>query len=140
MRVYAESSAILAWLLGEASGEAVRAQLTDAEQVFTSALTHVEIERVLIRAQVIEQLKEADVVERRRLFARAGRHWNVVRVHDEVLERAQRPFPAEPIRTLDALHLASALSISAAVPDLAVLTLEVSIRNAAVALGFDVVP
>lgn len=140
MRVYAESSAVLAWLLGEAPGETVRKQLTDAEQVFTSVLTHVEIDRVLIRSQVVEKLNEADVMERRRLFARAGRHWNLVRIHDEVLERARRPFPTEPIRTLDALHLASALSISAAVPELAILSLDDSVRNAAEELGFNVVP
>ncbi|HLE76844.1 MAG TPA: type II toxin-antitoxin system VapC family toxin [bacterium] len=140
MRIYAESSAILAWLLGEPAGGDSRTRLTEAEQVFSSVLTLVEIDRVLIRAQIVEGLNEGDVVERRRTLARASRHWNLVHIRDEVLERARRPFPTEPIRTLDALHLASALSVGAAVPDLAVLSLDDSIRSAAAGLGFDVLP
>lgn len=41
MRVYAESSAVLAWLLGEEAGEEVRGLLARAEDVFTSVLTPV---------------------------------------------------------------------------------------------------
>jgi hypothetical protein len=32
-----------------------------------------------------------------------------MRSDTEILERARRPFPGEPLGTLDALHLASAL-------------------------------
>ena len=36
MTVYAESSAVLAWLLGEDPGDAVRGVLVDADAVITS--------------------------------------------------------------------------------------------------------
>jgi hypothetical protein len=36
-----------------------------------------------------------------------ARRCELVAVSDEVLVRAGRPFPAEPIRTLDAIHVAS---------------------------------
>ena len=109
MTVYAESSAVLAWLLGEAGGEEVRRLLAGASEVYTSVLTLVETDRVLIRAQMLEALKEEDVVGRRRVLARASRRWHLLQLHEEILDRARRPFPGEPIRTLDALHLASAL-------------------------------
>jgi hypothetical protein len=56
------------------------------------------------------------------------------------VERARLPFPHEPIRTLDALHIASALIGRAAIPDLALLTLDDRIRTAAKELGFKILP
>ena len=42
MNVYAESSAVLAWLLGESDGEDARDQLSAARLVLTSDLTLIE--------------------------------------------------------------------------------------------------
>jgi predicted nucleic acid-binding protein len=140
VRLYAESSAVLAWLFGEAGGEGVRRLLAGAKEVFTSVLTLVEIDRVLIRAQVAEGLPEGDVVDRRRVLTRASRRWHLLQLHEEVLDRARRPFPGEPIRTLDALHVASALAARSAVLELAVLSLDGRIRKTTVELGFEVLP
>jgi hypothetical protein len=117
VRLYVDSSAILAWLLGEADAEEVRGHLTGAEEVLTSVLTLVESDRVLIRAQLVERLREGDVVDRRRALARARRHWYLLQLHEEILDRASRPFPGAPVRTLGALHLASALAARADVPE-----------------------
>lgn len=38
----------------------------------------------------------------------AARNWDVHELTERVLARARLPFPVEPIRTLDALHLATA--------------------------------
>lgn len=140
MRLYAESSAVLAWLLGEPEGQDVRKHLIGAEEVYTSVLTLVETDRVLIRAQVVEGLKEAEVVDRRRALARASQHWHLLRLHEEILDRARREFPGEPVRTLDALHLASALAARSAVPEVAILSLDSSIRRVSTDLGFLVLP
>lgn len=140
MRIYAESSAILAWLLGEAVGEVARHHLVGAESVFTSSLTLVECERALIRARILEEVAEAELADRRRILAKASAHWHRVPLRDEILDRAKRPFPDEPVRTLDAIHLASALVARSAVPDVALLTLDRRIREASVGLGFEVVP
>ncbi|HUP51077.1 MAG TPA: hypothetical protein VM198_01275 [Longimicrobiales bacterium] len=48
--LYAESSAVLAWLLGDDRGDEVGRALADARGVVASELTRVECERVLIRA------------------------------------------------------------------------------------------
>lgn len=50
MRLYAESSAVLAWLLDEAGGAAVGERPGKAEIVVASALTLIECNRVSIRA------------------------------------------------------------------------------------------
>ncbi len=140
MRLYAESSAVLAWLLGEPDGEDVRGLLAGAEEVFSSVLTLVETDRVLIRAQVAEELREGDVADRRRVLVMASQHWHLLQLHEEILDRARRPFPSEPIRTLDALHLASALAARVAVPELAVLSLDSRIRKTSLDLGFEALP
>ena len=137
MIVYAESSAVLAWLLGEARGSDVRDRLASAELVIASDLTLVECDRVLIRAAALGELPEADAAGRRAELTAAAAHWTVLRVGAGVIDRARQPFAKEPLRTLDALHLASALVARAAVPDLAILSLDDHLRANARALGFD---
>jgi predicted nucleic acid-binding protein len=70
----------------------------------------------------------------------ASSHWYILKLSAEIVERARLPFPHEPIRTLDALHLASAMIGRAAIPDVALLTLDERIRAAAKELGFTVLP
>lgn len=140
MTVYAESSAVLAWLLGEAKGRAVRAILAKADHVIASDLTLIECDRVLIRAAALKEISEKLALRRRSRLNAAAAHWNLLRVGPEVVDRARRPFPAEPIRTLDAVHLSSALLASSAVDEFALLTLDDRVRKNATQLGLSVRP
>ena len=140
MTLYAESSAVLAWLLGERAGERVRQALARAELVMASDLTLVECDRVLIRARTSGDLSTSAAADLRARLNAAALHWNVLHVDSEVVERARRPFPGEPIRTLDALHLATAVIARAAVTGLALLSLDSRIRAAGAQLGLGVVP
>jgi hypothetical protein len=63
-----------------------------------------------------------------------------MRIQGQIIERARRPFPVEPVRTLDALHLSSALIASARVADLALLSLDERVRTAGRVLGLTVLP
>ena len=56
------------------------------------------------------------------------------------MDRARRRFPREPVRALDALHLATVLRIGDFRPGLGVLSFDRRIRANAAALGFDVLP
>ncbi len=58
----------------------------------------------------------------------------------DVVERARRSFPREPIRTLDAIHLATAGLCRGLVPGLRLLSLDDPIRKNGRALGFEVLP
>lgn len=140
MNVYAESSAVLAWLLGEPAARAVLDLLGRAVTVVTSDLTLVESDRVLIRAQQEGALSEAERADRHAALAAASVRWHILRLGPDVVDRARRPFPVEPIRTLDALHVASALMARDALPGLTILTLDDRIRAVGRQLGFDVVP
>lgn len=138
--VYAESSAVLTWLLNEASSAQVRQALAAAEIVITSDLTLIECDRVILRAAALGDLTEAEAADRRAHLMTASSHWHVLTIGSEVVERSRRPFPVEPIRTLDAIHLASALVARSAVAGLEVLTLDDRIRKAAERLGLRVRP
>ncbi len=140
MTLYAESSAVLAWLLDEPTGRPVRERLGKAEIVIASDLTLIECDRVVIRAAVLGDLTEADAADRRAHLTAAAAHWNVLRITGDVVERARQPFPGDPVRTLDAIHLAAALVARSAAPGLAVLSLDDRIRTAAKKLGFSVQP
>lgn len=138
--VYAESSAVLAWLLGQDRGEEVAGALARAAGIVASDLTVVECERVLIRAWSTGLISEAHQRDQSAALARAVNHWTRLRIDEEVVERSRRPFPVEPIRTPDALHLASALVARSAVARLKLLTLDQRIRENAQRLGFETLP
>ena len=140
MNLYAESSAVLAWLLSDEGGEDARELLSAATLVLTSDLTLIECDRVLHRAAALGELSEAESHARRTLLSSAAEHWAVFAIDGETTERARRPFPREPIRTLDSIHVATAVIVRSLVTEIRVLTLDVRIRRNAVELGFDVVP
>jgi uncharacterized protein len=140
MNCYAESSAILAWLLGEAAGEIVRTTLAGVEEVLTSDLTLVECDRALIRAQMTHDIPAKEIARRRRVFEAAAAHWLLLRISPAIIERARQPFPGDPVRSLDAVHLATALAAAQASDDLAVLSLDGRVRRSARALGLGVTP
>lgn len=131
---------MLSWLLGEPGAGAVRERLGAAEVVLASSLTLVECDRALIRAVVTNLLSEVVATERRALLARTAEHWVTFDLDAEVLERARRAFPAEPIRTLDAIHLSTAVLARTLVAELAVLSLDERVRRSAGQMGFAVVP
>lgn len=140
MSLYAESSAVLAWLLDEDASGMVRRILADAPLVVASDLTLIECDRVLHRAAALGELTEAEVADRRAHLANVAAHWNLLRIQGEIVERARQPFPGDPIRTLDAIHLASALAARTAVAGLSLLSLDERIRGTARRLGMRLSP
>lgn len=140
MILYAESSAVLAWLLGEDAGATARSLLSEAGAVFASRLTLTECERGLTRLAASGSLAGTDTAVLRQVLAHAGSHWIRFDVAPAILDRAGEPFPVEPVRTLDAVHLATVLQLRAAEPRLEVLTLDRRIRKNAERLGIPVRP
>jgi uncharacterized protein len=118
----------------------VRESLASADMVLASSLTVVECDRVLVRAVATNVLTEAAAADRRAMLARSAGHWVTFELDPEVLGRVRRPFPEEPIRTLDAIHLATALLAKSLVPDLALLSLDERVRRSATQLGLTVLP
>ena len=131
---------MLAWLVGEEAGYRVREVLRRAALVTASDLALLECDRVLIRAVTLGEIDEATAADRRVLLNAAAAHWHLWRVSSEIVDRARRPFPVEPVRTLDAIHLASALAVRSAVPGIELLSLDDRIRQSGKQLGFRLQP
>jgi len=140
VNLYAESSAVLAWLLDENSATDVRRSLAAAEIIVASDLTLIECDRVILRVAALGELTEAEAADRRAHLTAAASHWQILRVAPEIVERARQPFPGEPIRTLDAIHLASALTARTAIAGLMLLSLDDRVRKAGKRLGLGIIP
>lgn len=131
---------MLSWLLAENSSGTVRTLLSEADLVIASDLTLIECDRVLIRAITTKQISEGQVSDRRAMLARVSEHWSVFRVDSDIVARARQPFPHEPIRTLDAIHLATAIVARNLVPEIQLLTLDKQVRICGAQLGFEILP
>ena len=66
-------------------------------------------------------VRAADVLA---LLAQATSTWSLLEVSEAVARRAEDAFPNVPVRTLDAVHLASAIFLRQAFPDHAILAEE----------------
>lgn len=140
MILYAETSAVLSWLLDEPTHYKVTAELAAADRVATSVITKVECARALARARHDGRISDVEERAALHVLEKAIESWNVLDLSDDVVERAQAAFPVEPVRSLDALHLASAWSIFDAGVDVTTLSLDDRVRANAHAIGMRVVP
>lgn len=136
MTIYAETSAVLRWLFTEQGGADVRSALAQAAKVVTSRLTLIETRRVVRRAEREARISAAQAADIGAVFTQAASTWAILELSRDVARRAEETFPDEPVRTLDAIHLASALFLRQAFPDLAILTADQRLRANAVQLGF----
>ncbi|HEV8131575.1 MAG TPA: type II toxin-antitoxin system VapC family toxin [Acidobacteriota bacterium] len=133
--VYLETSAVLTWLLGEPHSKATIMRINRADNVVTSVLTLLETERALIRAEKQKLLTAADSQGLKGMLAKARGGWALMEVTEEVRQRAGRAFPIEPLRTLDAIHISTALLFTGAFDDLQMLSYDQRIMKNAQALG-----
>lgn len=138
--IYAESSAVLRWLLGHSGAATIQSRLASASSIVTSTLTTVEVGRSLRRLSTLGQLSAADRDRVLAIYATAAGHWKVHAVTDAVLDRAVDAFPMEPLRSLDAIHLATAIVCHREIPIDAVLSTDERVRDNAKALGFALSP
>ena len=133
---YIESSALVAALL-ERDADALKSIRARGRRV-TSALTIAETGRAILRARAAARLTADQERAAVRALRRFERRCFLVAVTDPILARVSRPFPVEPIRTLDAVHLATAESLGEPPALIVVVTLDTRVRENAQALGYAV--
>lgn len=138
--LYAETSAVLRWLFNEARGDQVLELLRAAPRVVSSRLTLIECSRSIERAQTTARIRETQTTELRSTLSQAAVGWQVLEVSREVAARAEQRFPAEPVRTLDAIHLSTALVLRQILPGLRIVSTDLRVRENGLLLGFDVLP
>lgn len=133
---YIETSALLTALL-EHDPAAMRAIRARGRRV-TSALTMAEANRAVVRARVSGRLTPAQERDSVRALQTFERRCIIVTVSDWVLSRAGHPFPIEPVRTLDAIHLATAELLGQPPQLVTIVTRDIRVGENARALGYTV--
>lgn len=129
-----ESSALVAALLEHDS--TAWKPLPAGTQLVTSALTLAQAGRVIIRARATGRLTPAEEQAAVRALRTFERRCFILDVDRAVLTRVRRPFPIEPIRTLDAVHLATTELLGEAPQVVTIVTRDVRVRDNARALGY----
>ena len=135
MKAYVETSALLSWLLDETDGHVVASLFGNMTALLSSDLTRAEAGRALQRLTDPDRLTSC--VSRLQTSLSA---WTLAPISSTVLDRVQTGFPVEPIRTLDAIHLSTALELRSVISDLRMVSLDHRVRSNAAALGFAVLP
>jgi len=134
---YVETSALLRALL---EGDAALRPALSGEGLVTSSLTFLEAARAVARARRERRLAPHAAREAERQLAAFERACDLVAVDDEVLRRARAGLPVEPVRSLDAIHLASIRVLDEELGGLTVVSCDDRVRRNAGALGFALVP
>jgi predicted nucleic acid-binding protein len=103
--IYLDASAIYKLIVEESESRSLREFLAERSGKVSSALARVEVERALLRTQSLER--------RRHLSAAILGQVNLLAISGAILSQAGM-VGAPDLRSLDAIHLATALSV----PDL----------------------
>lgn len=140
MTLYAETSAVLRCLFAEEGGDDIRRALAATTKVASSRLTLIETRRVVRRAERGGQITAAQGADLLAVFAQAASTWAILEISEDIARRAEDGFPNEPVRTLDAIHLASAVFRRQVFPDLVVVSTDERVCVNAELLGFQTSP
>jgi len=130
---YIETSALLAARIENdaTAREAIRGE----GHRFASALTIAEAMRTIAIAHARGRLSPVEYRATVRWIRRFASRCEIVAIGDEVLERVGRAFPVEPVRSLDAIHLATAELVGETPALVAIVTRDARIRQNALAMG-----
>lgn len=132
--IYVETSVLLKVLLREEGYENF-AQVLEKENCITSCLTFIEARRAISRLISLKSLKEATGKDLLGILQTLSNEWSVMEINKDIQLRAGHFFEVEPVRTLDAIHLATALECRQIFRDLQVYTCDQRISENLKPLG-----
>lgn len=134
MIAYVDASVLLRALLGQPNALANWGQI---ERAVSSELIRVECLRTMDRLRIRAQLDERAHGHRRAEVIEALNTIELVALAPPILDRAGDPFPVS-LKTLDAIHLATALALRDQLPGMVFTTHDAALGLAAAAMGFEV--
>jgi predicted nucleic acid-binding protein len=134
MIVYVDTSVVLRVLLHESNPVGIWGQWNKA---YSSALWRVEALRTVDRLRLTHEISDSEVAELVRDIQITHETFAIHPITNQVLQRASETFPTV-VGTLDAMHLATALSIREIESLDLLLTHDSQLSTAARSLGFEV--
>ena len=136
MIVYLDSSIILNWILSQPKSWKKWGKWTEA---YTSQLALVEVFRTLDRLRLQRGLSDEEVSDQRTDCSQVLAGLYVLEISSSVVEKASESFPVF-VKSLDAIHLATAKIWQGRCPDLVFATHDKQQAVAARAIGLPVEP
>lgn len=111
MLVYLDTSAVLRAVLEGGTTPELEKRLQAATQLHTSRLSLVESSRVLLRLRADGRVEESNLADMERSLGAIWRRCDIWELTASVCDLAQTVSPRLPLRSLDALHLATFLTV-----------------------------
>lgn len=135
MHTYIDSSALLAVLLGEDKRQSCLSRVTHG---ISSEIIRLECLRTFDRLRFLNHIAPPELEALHNSLHEALRSLELIKITPLVLGMAGQSFPT-PVKTLDSIHLASALLCSQSRPgQLSFLTFDSQLSKAASAIGLTV--
>ena len=136
MVAYLDSSVLLRYIL---LGDTGLKQVFESDFVISSELLEIECRRVLHRYRLQGQLDDDGFVEALKRLEKVLEGGSIILLSQKVKKRSGETFPVV-IKTLDALHLASAITFQAARPAelLHIFSYDAGMNRCARTIGFQV--
>ena len=134
MTVYVDTSVVLRILLHEPNSVGIWGQWNKA---YSSALWRVEALRTVDRLRLAHEISDTEVAQLVQDIQITHETFAIHPVTNQILQRASETFPTV-VGTLDAIHLATALSIREFENVNLLLTHDSQLATAARSLGFEV--
>ncbi len=128
---YLDSSVALSAIL---AGDRAIDQIWNLRAVFSSELLEIECRRAIFRDHSIGLLKDEGLLAAFEKLAEILEGAELVALESSIKRRAMEAFPVH-VKTLDALHLATALAVASQDETVAVFSYDQGMNRAARALG-----
>lgn len=132
--LYLDSSAILRPVLEHGLSPELEQRLARADILITSRLSLIETARAFLRVRLLGERPEPLVADAEREVGAFWRQCELWEMSREVCELAQLVAPKKPLRSLDALHLATFVTARRQIEGLELLTADERLREAATAV------
>jgi len=129
--LYLETSALLRVLFRQRPYAGILERIAAAERLVTSRLTRIESARALLRAAREPGVEPAAAARAEQDVARLFDRVALLEISPEVAALAERVAPGSPLRSLDAIHLATWQLARGYEPGLELLTSDLRLATAA---------
>lgn len=129
--LYVDTSAVLRAVLETGTTPAVERRLAEAPSLLTSRLSMVEAARAVLRLRREGRVAETSLADAARGLAELWGRCEIWELSKTVCDVAGQVAPLHPLRTLDALHLATFLQARVQLPDLEMFTTDQRLAAAA---------
>ena len=132
--LYLDTSAVLRAVLENGTSPEVEAKIAAAPVLITSRLALVESSRALHRLRQLGKVSEVQLATAQREVASLWARCELWELTAAVCEMARQVAPGKPLRTLDALHLATFVLAREKIEDLELVTVDNRLLEAAEAV------